>query len=379
MRVSELDADGRAFRDSVRRMVSTKIEPVIEASPDAPLSKAEMSQLFREISSTGYFGTRVAEADGGSGLPHILAGVFLELVPSFLGVACVSQEATIYRINLSASSRLRNEYVPRLVQGELLAGTAVSEPDTGSDSNHPKVRFTVRGDQVEVSGTKLWTTNGSVADVLVLVGIDTTSREVVRLLVDTRETEVQATDIPMIGLRRGHLCEVEVKGLVPAANLMTDGVEQARATLARSWTMNRASVGLLALSIARRAVEYAVQYAGVREQFGRKIGSFQLVQALIADAATSVEAGRLLCYRALSALDDGQESTLLASMAKLFGTEAAIQAVIKAQQVAGTFGVSAESPFDEWYRDVRMFAFPDGTSQIQQLIIGRELLRISAF
>jgi alkylation response protein AidB-like acyl-CoA dehydrogenase len=379
MRISELDAEGRAFRDSVQRMVATKVEPVIAPTAEAPLPKAQMEQIFREISSTGYFGTRVAEADGGSGLPHVLAGVFLEYIPSFLGVACVSQQATIYRIYLGASHRLRDEYLPRLIRGELLAGTAVSEPDIGSDSSHPKTRFTVRDGHVKVSGTKLWTTNGSVADVLVLVGVDTASGEVVRLLVDTNETEVHARDIPMIGLKRGHLCELEVKGPVPVGNLLTESADRARVTLARSWTMNRASMGLLALSIARRAVDYAVYYAGVREQFGRKIGSFQLVQALIADAATSVEAGRLLCYRALSALDDGVESTLLASMAKLFGTESAIQAVIKAQQVAGTFGVAAESPFDEWYRDVRMFAFPDGTSQIQQLLIGRELLALSAF
>lgn len=360
--------------------MDTVVRPVIASRDASPFPKSEMQHFFSKIAeTTGYFGTRIPENDGGTGLLRVLAGVFLECVPTFLGVSCVSHEATTYRICLSGSQELKDKYLAPLISGAVIGGTAVSEPDTGSDSNHPKTRFVVSGNQIEVVGSKLWTTNGSIADVIVVVGIDERSGKVTRLLVDTRDTEVVAAEVPMIGLKRGHLCEVHVKGLVPLKNILDDSSEGSRSVLARSWTMNRTSMALLALSIARRAIEYAIEYACVREQFGKKIGSFQLVQALIADASTSVEAGRLLCYRALSLLDEGVESTLLSSMAKLFGTESAIQAVIKAQQVAGAFGVSAESPFDEWYRDVRMFAFPDGTSQIQQLIIGRELLDISAF
>jgi alkylation response protein AidB-like acyl-CoA dehydrogenase len=379
VRISELDADGVAFRESVEQMVARTIEPLIAGLADVPLRQEEMRPLIAAVAGTGYFGTRIAEADGGSGLPRVLAGVLLEALPSFLGTSCVSHEASTYRLYLSGPSPVRDKYLPQLINGELIAGTAVSEPDVGSDSNHPKTRFDRTGDEVTVHGTKLWITNASVADVLVVVGRNTDSGEVVRLLVDTRDTEVAAREVPMTGLRRGHLCEVQIVGTVPAANLLVQNESRASSALARSWTMNRVSMALLALAIARRAVDYAISYAMTRQQFGRPIGSFQLVQGLIADATTSVEAGRLLCYRALSALDDGVESSLLSSMAKLYGTEAAVQAVIKAQQVAGTFGVSVESPFDEWYRDVRMFTFPDGTSQVQQLIIGRDLLGLSAF
>jgi alkylation response protein AidB-like acyl-CoA dehydrogenase len=379
VRITELDEDGVAFRKSVEQMASARIDPVISRTPQAPLSKEIMAQLIRTVAGTGYFGTRISEADGGSGLPKVLAGVFLEHIPTFLGVSCVSQEATTYRLYLSATPEVREAYLPQLIAGELLAGTSVSEAEVGSDSSHPRVRFVRKGTEFQVVGSKLWTTNGSIADLLIVVGREEETGTVQRLLVDTRQTEVAAHEIPMTGLRRGHLCEVEIRGRVPAANLLDQSEVRSGQALARSWTMNRISMALLALSIARRAVDYAISYARTREQFGRKIGAFQLVQGLIADSATTVEAGRLLCYRALSALDDHVESTLLSSMAKLFGTETAVQAVIKAQQVAGSFGVSGESPFDEWYRDVRMFTFPDGTSQIQQLIIGRELLGLSAF
>jgi alkylation response protein AidB-like acyl-CoA dehydrogenase len=379
MRVTDLDDDGVAFRKSVEQMVASRLDPLIAGTPQEPLGKDTMTELIGLVARTGYFGTRIPAADGGTGLPRVLAGVLLEALPAFLGVSCVSQEATAYRLYLSAPPHLRDRYLPALMAGELLAGTAVSEPATGSDSHHPQARFVRDGDEITVVGSKLWTTNGSVADLLIVVGRDETTGTVQRLLVDTRQTEVGAHEIPMTGLRRGHLCEVDVRGRVPAGNLLDRSAVRADQALARSWTMNRVCMAILALSVARRAIAYAISYARDRQQFGRKIGELQLVQSLIADAATAVEAGRLLCYRALSALDDGVESTLLSSMAKLFGTETAIQAVIKAQQVAGSFGVSSESPFDEWYRDVRMFTFPDGTSQIQQLIIGRELLGLSAF
>jgi alkylation response protein AidB-like acyl-CoA dehydrogenase len=378
VRISDFDPEGDSLRKSVLQMLESKIFPIIESAAPGPLDRASMHEIYAEIGpATGYFGTRVPLDDGGSGLPKTLAGVFLECLPAFLGVSFVSHEATTYRILLSASEELKKKYVRSLAEGVIIGGTAVSEPDTGSDSNHPKTRFIVSEDNVKVVGTKLWTTNASVADVVVVIGVDERTGKVARLLVDTKQTEVIAREVPMIGLKRGHLCELAVVGPVPIENLL--GSETAGSVLARSWTMNRISMALLALSIANNAVCYSVEFAKNRSQFGRPIGEMQLVQALLADAATSVEAGRLLCYRALSSLDDGVESTLQSSMAKLFGTEAAIQAVIKAQQVVGTFGVSSESPFDEWYRDVRMFAFPDGTSQIQQLLIGRELTGLSAF
>jgi alkylation response protein AidB-like acyl-CoA dehydrogenase len=379
MRVSDLDPDGIAYREAARRLVSGTIRPRLAGTEATPLPAGLMGELFRAIGPTGYFGTRVSPQDGGSGLPKTLAGVLLEELPAFLGAACVSHEATTYRTYLAAPSPVRDRYLPKLVSGELIGGTAVSEAETGSDSNHPRTRFSRVGDRVEVRGAKLWITNASVADVLMVAGRDEDTGRVARLLVDTRETKVNAREIPMLGLRRGHLCEVQVVGTVPAANILADQGGSASSALARAWTMNRVSMALLALAIGRRAVAEAIVYSRARQQFDRPIGQFQLVQALLADAYTSVEAGRLLCYQALSALDDGVESTRLCAMAKLFGTEAAIQAVIKAQQAVGTFGVSSESPFDEWYRDVRMFTFPDGTTQIQQLLLGRDLTGLSAF
>jgi alkylation response protein AidB-like acyl-CoA dehydrogenase len=379
MQVKGLDADGLAFKRSVEQIVGSVVAPLLAQVAEEPLAREHMQRLFTVLGKTGFFGTRVPEAHGGSGLPRVLAGVFLETIPAFLGVACASHEATAYRIYLGGPSEAREKYLPSLVNGELIAGTAISEPETGSDSNHPETVFAKTGDRLEIRGSKLWITNASVADLLMVFGRDETSGRLARLMVDARETEIRAREIPMTGLRRGHLCEVQIVGSVPAANLIGAESVGASNAMARSWTMNRVSMALLALAVARRAVDAAITYVKTRTQFGRPVGSFQLVQALIADALSSVEAGRLLCYRALSIMDDGDESMLWSSMAKLFGTEAALQAVIKAQQAVGTFGVSAESQFDEWYRDVRMFTFPDGTTQIQQLLIGREIIGLAAF
>lgn len=375
--MNDTDDTERLLASSVADMVRRRIEPRLDGTPPEPVSKDVLVACLRDVAATGYFGVRVPEAWGGSGLTHLLSGTVTEALPAFLGVACIAQEATIFRLVAGAGDAVREEYLPGLLAGDLVAGSAVSEPDVGSASNAVTATVERRGDGYRLRARKLWTTNGTVADLLVVLARDTETGSTARVLVDTRTTPVAAADLPMSGLTRGHLCSVTVDATVPADHVLTSVSTSTKMT--DSWTLNRVSMGLIACALARSAVDYAIAYARTREQFGRAIARFQLVQALVADAATSVEAARLLCRRALADLDAGRPAVLSSSMAKLFATETAIQAILKAQQVAGSYGVSRELPFDEWLRDARMLTFPDGTSQIQQLIIGRELLGVSAF
>jgi alkylation response protein AidB-like acyl-CoA dehydrogenase len=248
----------------------------------------------------------------------------------------------------------------------------------GSASNKVTTTMTVTGDTCRVKGSKLWVTNASVADVIVVAARDSRTGRVGRVLVDTSVTPVGARDLPMSGLTQGHLCEIELDLEVPAANVFGDAASGS-AVMTASWTLNRVSMGLIACALAKSALDSAVEFAMARNQFGKPIGAHQLVQELLADTATGIEAGRLLCYRALSLMDEGEDAVTASSMAKLFATEFGLQAVIKCQQVAGAAGLSEEYPFARLLRDVRMLTIPDGTTQIQQLILGRQLTGLSAF
>jgi len=147
----------------------------------------------------------------------------------------------------------------------------------------------------------------------------------------------------------------------------------------QSFELGRANVALLGVKTAQNALDAATEYAGDREQFGKPIGGHQMVQRLIAESATQVDAARLLAYRALHMFDDGQQAATEAAMAKWFATEAAVEITSNAIQVHGAMGLSRELDVERYFRDAKMLTIPEGTTQINKLIIARDLLGISAF
>lgn len=367
------------FVSAVEDMCRRQIEPIVDATPaDRAVDAAALRKLFGNVATTGYFGARIAESAGGSGLPLTATGVVTESIPAFLSVACIAQEATTFRIASSGNVAMHERYLPQLIGGELIAGSCISEPDVGSGSND--IRTSVRGDgpnRVRLRGVKLWSTNAPVADVLVVLARDE-SGDLVRVVLDPHTDGVQISPVRTSGLLRGHLAEVVLDVSVSSDNVLS-GSTGARAVLQSSWSLNRASMGLTASALLRSALEAATRYSTERVQFGGPIGGHQLIQGLLADAWTAWQASRLLAYNALAVLDTGDPATKEASAAKLFGTEAAVTHIGKLQQVAGSYGITPEFPFSRWLADATMLVFPDGTPQIQRLIMGREIVGISAF
>lgn len=364
---------------SVEDAVARHMEPLLAQSPaDEPVTAEVLRQLNAHAAAFGLFGARVPEQDGGSQLTCVTLGIVMERLPPFYAMSAVSQEATAFRVHGAAGDAIRERYLPGLVSGELIAASGITEPGAGSDPRSIRTTARVEGDAIRLRGAKLWITNASIADVILVLARDERTDELVRVLVDTRQTPLHAREVPMSGLRQGHLGELEIDVEVPAEHLLA-GRGDTRDALTRSWLANRPNVGLIACNIASRALGFAVRHVRERHQFGRPIGSFQLVQGVLADVATEIDAARLLAYRALAALDAGQRATREASMAKLFATEMAVRSVLRCQELLGTAGSALELPFDQWLRDVRMLTFPDGTRQIHQLVIGRDLTGISAF
>jgi alkylation response protein AidB-like acyl-CoA dehydrogenase len=364
-----------AVEDAVARYV----DPLVAAQPPAePVSSEVLRELNRHGAAFGVFGARVPEEHGGSGLSCAALGIVMERLPPFFAMSAISQEATTFRVFSAGSDAIRAQYLPGLVAGELIAASGISEPGAGSDPRSIRTTATRDGDTIRLRGTKLWITNATVADLILVLARDAQTGELVRVLVDTRETPLETREVPMSGLRQGHLGEVTIDVSVPAERLLA-GRGDTRDALTRSWLANRPNIGLVACHIARRAIDFAVAHVKERHQFGQPIGSFQLVQGVLADAATELDAARLLSYRALAELDAGRRAAREASMAKLFATEMAVRVVLRCQELLGSAGSALEYPYDQWLRDARMLTFPDGTRQVHQLVIGRDLTGLSAF
>ena len=307
----------------------------------------------------------------------------MEELPAVLGLSLVAHEASVMRIHLGADAQRRARILPPLLEGRQITCSGISEPNVGSDPRSIETRARHEGDSVVVNGTKLWISNGSISDVI--VAVCSLERQkggknlITRVVVERERSPYQAHEVNVIGLRQGHLSEVIFEDCrVPADNVLGEEGD-AHGSLTLTWLANRPLMGLIAVGLAQRALDACLAYVGVRKQFGRLIGRFQLVQELLSEMATRIEASRLLCYKALAMLDAGVRSNKEAAMAKWFATENCLVATSMAMQIHGASGMTREVGVERLFRDARMLTIPDGTTQIQHLIIGKELTGMSAY
>jgi alkylation response protein AidB-like acyl-CoA dehydrogenase len=374
----------RLLADAARRVVARDVEPVLAAHPpDRPLPKPVMLELYRAISSLGYPGARIPEAEGGSGLSHVMLGILDESVPPVLGFSLLGHESTTKRIHMSGTSRQKARFLPDLIAGKRLAGTAASEPNVGSDPRGIETTAIADGDHYVLNGTKLWITNGPILDTALVVaslGRDRSGKNLItRFVVEREESPFESREIPTIGLQQAPLGELSFRDCrVPRENMLGEPGDAHRA-LTFTWLANRPGIGLFGVHLGQKALDASIAYARERAQFGGPIARFQLVQEMLAEMSTLIDASRLLCYRALALLDRGVWCHRESSMAKAYATEAAVRVTNMAIQLHGSYGLAREAPLEGWARDARMLTLPDGTTQIHQLIIGRELVGLRAF
>ena len=203
--------------------------------------------------------------------------------------------------------------------------------------------------------------------------------KMMRLLIDKEESPFEARDVETLGIRQGHLGEIVFDDCrVPGSNTLGSAGDAAR-ILQVTWIASRPLLGMCVAGLAGRTLERAVDYAAQREQFGKAIGGHQLIQQRLVDMATAVETSRLLCLRALAAIDNGERANGLSAMAKRYAATACEQAINSAMHLHGAMGISRELGLECALRDVRMFPIPDGTNEILTLIAGRELTGIAAY
>jgi alkylation response protein AidB-like acyl-CoA dehydrogenase len=370
-----------AMRESARRLVERAIVPQLDRHDrNAPLPKPVFLEIFAALAGLGLTAARLpADADG-PGITMLDYGILFELIPPTIGLTLVAHEATVARLYAECDDAQRQRLLPDLIAGRTIACTGSTEPDTGSDPRGVTTRLTRRGDGLLLNGRKMWISNVSACDVMLVTCLDgDTDGAVVKVVVERARSPFAAREIDTIGLRQGMLGECVFNDCpIPHENVIRSA-RGGTAVLKASWAINRPLFGLMAVHLAQRAYEIALDYAKLRRQFGKPIAAHQLVQRNLSDIVTAITASRLLCFDALAQIDRGQPADGAAAMAKRFAQNQCREAVFQAMNLLGAMGLSAEARLEEMYRDIRMIAVPDGTNEILALIHGRALTGLAAF
>jgi butyryl-CoA dehydrogenase len=345
------------------------------------------AETVKKMGQLGIFGTALPEKYGGSGLDAICHAIVAEE----LGRGCSSMRG-VYSVQISLVAKTilafgteeqKNKYLPGMAAGTLFGCFGLTEPDSGSDAAAMSSTAVEDGDAYVLNGSKMWITNAGIADVaLIFAKTDKSAgaRGITAFLVD-RDTPGYATkDIhEKLGLRASNTGEIIMDQVrIPKSSVLGEvgkGFKVAMATLDNG----RYTVAAGCVGSAQAALDYSKQYAKERIQFGKPIAGHQLVQQMIADMAVDIECGRLLVYKAGHVKNMKQKSTKEVCIAKYFCSEMVNRVAYKSIQIFGGYGFSAEYPVERIYRDARINTLYEGTSQIQQLLIGNFELGVQAF
>ncbi|PJN29811.1 acyl-CoA dehydrogenase family protein [Kitasatospora sp. CB02891] len=379
----ELTEEQAAVRELAAGFADREIVPFA-----AEWDRAESIDLgiVKKLGALGFLGLTLPEEYGGSGGDHLAYCLVLEELgrgdSSVRGVVSVSLGLVAKSINAFGTAEQKRQWLPRLCSGEALACFALTEPGTGSDAANLTTRAVRDGDHWLISGSKMFITNGTWAEVALVFARtgEPGHRGVSAFLVPTDTPGFTRTPIHgKLGLRGQATAELSFDAVrVPdSARLGAEGkgFTVAMAALAKG----RMSVAAGCVGIAQASLDAAVRYAGEREQFGKSIAHHQLVQELLADIAVDVAAARLLTWRVADLVDRGLPFATESSVAKLFASEAAVRSANNALQVFGGYGFIDEYPVGKYLRDARVMTLYEGTSQIHKLLIGRSLTGVNAF
>ena len=371
---------------SFRRFLAAKVDPLYrgEYRDSGLVPKDKMRDLTRQFSEFAMVSGMVSEANGGLGIDFLtLTMLFEELA------ACAIDPSTVILINTFgarmldalAPAHIRGRYLPGLVSGELFCSMAFSEPDVGSNVMEIKARARRDGDHYILSGEKTWISNGSYSDVLICAvrTSDDPRKGLSHFVLDRRDHPYEVAEIHKIASNAQSTAQIFLNDVrVPAANMLGNEGDALRNTLA-IFERSRVFVAAQGLGIARRALEEAIAYAKERKQHGKVIAGHQLISAMLAEMATGVDAARLLTYRAAQMIEAGLPAEMEAAMAKYFACEAAVKIARQAVQIHGGNGLTKEFLVERLAREAIIVPIPEGTTQIQQLIIGRALTGVNAF
>ena len=336
--------------------------------------------LVSKMGELGFYGCVIPESYGGNGLGFLALALITEeiaRVHSAMRVFMNMQVGPALTLLRFGSEELKKRWIPPLIRGESVGCFAITEPDAGSDVAAMRTTAVRDGDSYALNGSKIWISNAPVADSALIYAVTDRSqkhRGISAFYADLHQPGVSRRALDALGVHASPLGELTFENFrVPAENLIGKEGEGFKICM---WQLNqtRLSCAAGALGVARAAKEAAVSYANQREQFGQKIGQFQMIQDVIAQMVVHEEAARLLVYRAAWLADRGQPNNLEVSIAKYTAAEAAAYAADGALKILGAYGYSTEFPVERYLRDSKSYQIVEGSSNIQKIIIAQDAL-----
>ncbi|HXV64488.1 MAG TPA: acyl-CoA dehydrogenase [Vicinamibacteria bacterium] len=375
----EYSEDQKELRRAVREFANQEIVPHAAQWDE---NEVFPSEVIRKLGELGFLGIIFPEKYGGAGLSYADYAILIEELAradASVGIT-VSAHVSLCANHIfeQGTEAQKERFLKPLATGEWIGGWSLTEPNAGSDAGGTETTAVRDGDQWVINGSKTFTTNGSVCDVAVAMAVTDRGkakhgisafivpkgtpgfragkkeRKLGHRASDTAEMVFENCRVPSC-----HLLGQQGEGFVAALKILDGG---------------RIGIASLALGIARASFECARDYAKERKQFGRSIGSFQGVQFKLSDMATQIDAARLLIHRAAFLKDRGERVTKEAAMAKLYASEVSVRAAEDAVQILGGYGYTRDYPAERYYRDAKLTTIGEGTSEIQRLVIARQLL-----
>ncbi len=375
-----LTDEQKILKESIKKFAQKEIQPLVKESD----KKGEWpEELTKKLGEMGLLGIVMPPEYSGAGYSNLDYVIILEELskvdPSVGLVVAAHNSLCSNHINLYGSQEQKKKYLTRLALGKTLGAWGLTEAGAGSDAAALKTRAVKKGDTWVLNGSKLFITNGSLAEILVIMAMTDPEkgRKGISAFIVEKGTEgfMLGKKEEKLGIRAADTAELIFEDMkLPAENLIGEegkGYRQAMGIL----DGGRVSIAAFALGIAAGALDAALEYSKEREQFDQPISNFQAIQWMLADGYTELDAARLLTYRAAFLEDKGKRVPRESAMAKLYASELAVRASSDAVQILGGYGFSKEFPVEKFYRDSKLATIGEGTSEIQRWIIAQQVLK----
>ncbi|MGE0493460.1 MAG: acyl-CoA dehydrogenase [Vulcanimicrobiota bacterium] len=375
----ELSEDHRMVQDMVRKMANEHIAP---RAAEYDRTREFPWENVKKLAELGLMGVTVPEEFGGSGmdsLAYVLVIEELSRACASTGVITAVQNSLgEYPLMAFGTDEQKRKYLPMMASGEKIAAYALTEPGSGSDAAGMATTCRLEGDHWVLNGQKNWITNSTAAELFIVYATKDPALGHKGVCCFIVEKDFEGFSIgkheETMGVRASGTCPLAFDNVkVPKENLLGEEGKGFNIAMAALDT-GRVGIAAQAVGIAQAALDEAIKYSKERQQFKRPISSFQLVQEMLVHMATHIEAARLMVYRAAMKRDSGDKFTKEASMAKWFASEVAVKAALDAIQVHGGYGYSKEYPVERFLRDAKVTQIYEGTSEVQKLVIARQLL-----
>jgi alkylation response protein AidB-like acyl-CoA dehydrogenase len=374
----ELSEEQQLIRDSIKDFAERHIKPGVK---ERDASKEFPHDLVKQLAEQGFMGMVHPEKYGGGGVGHVSFCLAIEEIARWdaslaLTVASHTSLASGH-IALAANESQKEKYLTPLAKGEKLGAWCLTEPGSGSDASGMKTTAIKKGDKYILNGAKIFITQGSVGDIYVVLAKtdpDKGTKGISAFIVEREWDGVEpGKKMEKLGMNSSDTTEVVFEDVeVPEENLLGE-LGRGFVDTMKVLDGGRIGIGALSVGIARGALEESLKYSGERKQFGSPIGDFQAIETKIANIATEVDAARMLVHRAAWLKDQGKPFTKEVSMAKLFASELAVRAADEAVQIHGGYGYIKEYHVERFMRDAKLMTIGEGTSEVQRMIIAREL------